>query len=131
MVIFHHGVSSHRLSPGVTCRPFRHTLGAWTRNQGVRHNAATPIRAAQPIRHPAFRIAGRGPWLDAGLPSARRCRQAPQKRWAHAVAVLPRRAVADAGRATPVPGGATAATRGVPAATRGVLRATRWVPAAT
>src|SRR5215468_5469288 len=128
MVIFHLGVSSHRLSPGVTCRPFRNTLGAWTRHQGVPHNAATPIRAAQPTRLPVFRIAGRGPWLDAGLPSPRRCRQAPQKHRGHAVAVLPWRAVADAGWAAP--GGATAATRWVPAATRGVSGATRGVPAA-
>src|SRR5215471_15692447 len=130
MVIFHLGVSSHRLSPGVTCRPFRNTLGAWTRHQGVPHNAATPIRAAQPTRLPVFRIAGRGPWLDAGLPSPRRCRQAPQKRWGHAVAVLRWRAVADAGRAAPVSWGATAATRWVPAATRGVPGAV-GVPAAT
>src|SRR5262245_34277237 len=124
-------MSSHSLSPGVTCRAFRNTLGAWTRNQGVPHNAATPIRAAQPTCPPAFRIAGRGPWLDAGLPSPRRCRQAPQKRWGHAVAVLPWRVVADAGRAAPVPGGTIAAIRWVPAATRGLPAAIRWVPAAT
>src|SRR6516165_7267378 len=130
MVIFHLCVSSHRLSPGVTRRPFRNTLGVWTRNQGVPRNAATPIRAAQPTRHLAFRIAGRGRWPDAGLSSPRRCWQAPQERWGHAVEVLPWQAVADAGRAGPVPGGTTAATRWVPAATRWVPAATRGVPGA-
>src|SRR5215470_15981791 len=124
MVIFHLGVSSHRLSPGVTCRPFRNTLGVWTRTQGVPHNAATPIRAAQPTRLLAFRIAGREPWQDAGLPSPRRCRQAPQKRRGHAVALLPWRAVADARRTARVPWGTTAAARWVPAA-RGVPAASR------